>query len=142
ICPPRSCPSTPRLHQAVLPNPDAVPSGHPRVHTCNATLKTARTQSITAPDFFAGIAGHETGIVVNPAAASRLRISGPSSTSTGVAFSITVIALDAYGNLATGYVGTVHFSSSDNRSTLPANYTFTTGPGRDNGVHTFNRLIR
>ena len=49
--------------------------------------------------------------------------------SVGVAFSITVTAYDAYGNLATGYVGTVHFGSSDPRAALPANYTFSSGPG-------------
>jgi hypothetical protein len=27
--------------------------------------------------------------------------------------SVTVTALDAYGNIATGYTGTVHFTSSD-----------------------------
>ena len=74
-------------------------------------------------------------------AASRLSISGPSSVSAGVAFSITVSAYDAYGNLATGYVGTVHFSSSDPRAALPVNYTFTSGPGGDNGVHTFTGLV-
>jgi hypothetical protein len=45
--------------------------------------------------------------------------------------------LDPYGNVATGYTGTVHFSSSDNLPILPGNYLFTSGPGLDNGVHTF-----
>ena len=58
-----------------------------------------------------------------------------------MAFSITVTAYDVYGNLATGYVGTVHFSSSDGRAALPANYTFTSGPGGDNGVHVFTGLV-
>ena len=42
--------------------------------------------------------------------------------------------VDAYGNIATGYVGTVHFSSSDSTATLAANYTFTAA---DAGQHTF-----
>ena len=46
----------------------------------------------------------------------------------------TVTAYDAYGNLATGYVGTVHFTSSDPKAVLPANDTFTAA---DAGVHTF-----
>src|SRR5207245_5903545 len=44
---------------------------------------------------------------------------------------------DAYGNVATGYTGTVQFSSSDSLGILPGNYIFTAGPGLDNGVHTF-----
>jgi adhesin/invasin len=47
---------------------------------------------------------------------------------------VTVIALDAYGNVATGYTGTVHFTSTDNQALLTANYTFTAA---DVGVHTF-----
>jgi hypothetical protein len=43
-----------------------------------------------------------------------------------------------YGNVVTGYTGTVRFSSRDNRATLPANYTFTPA---NSGVHTFTGLI-
>ena len=43
----------------------------------------------------------------------------------------TVTAQDAYGNIATGYRGTVQFSSSDPAASLPANYTFVSG---DQGV--------
>jgi uncharacterized protein (TIGR03118 family) len=38
---------------------------------------------------------------------------------------MTLAATDASGNPATGYLGTVHLSSSDSAATLPANYTFT-----------------
>jgi hypothetical protein len=58
----------------------------------------------------------------------------PSPTTAGVAGSFTVTAQDAYGNTATGYTGTVHFTSSDAQALLPADYTFT---GADAGVHTF-----
>ena len=47
---------------------------------------------------------------------------------------MTVIAHDLYGNTATSYTGTVQFSDGTSGTTLPANYTFTTG---DAGVHTF-----
>jgi hypothetical protein len=76
--------------------------------------------------------------VVNPAAASTFVLSAPSSVNPGVAFSLTVTVEDAYGNVVTGYTGTVHFSSTDNKATLPANYTFTAA---DKGVHTFTGLI-
>jgi adhesin/invasin len=45
---------------------------------------------------------------------------------------------DAYGNIVTGYTGTVHFTSSDKSALLPANYTFTAA---DKGVHTFTGLV-
>src|ERR1035437_8216846 len=48
--------------------------------------------------------------------------------------SLTVTAQDTYGNTATGYTGTVHFTSSDGAASLPANYTFVAG---DAGVHSF-----
>ena len=50
---------------------------------------------------------------------------------------VTVTALDAFNNVASGpngYGGTVHFSSSDGTASLHTDYTFTP---LDNGVHTF-----
>jgi len=56
----------------------------------------------------------------------------------GTPFDFTVTVQDAYNNTVTGYTGTVSFSSGDPAgATLPDNYTFTTGTGGDNGVHTF-----
>src|SRR5262249_13827086 len=52
----------------------------------------------------------------------------------GAPRSFVVTAQDPYGNTAAGYRGTVHFSSSDSRTTLPTDYTSTAA---DNGVHTF-----
>jgi hypothetical protein len=108
------------------------------VHTFTIMLKTAGSQSITATDTVTGvITGSESGIQVNPAAATHLVLSGPSTIGSGTAFSLTVTAVDAYGNTATGYRGTVHFSGSASSATLPGNYTFTAA---DNGVHTFSRV--
>jgi uncharacterized repeat protein (TIGR03803 family) len=50
----------------------------------------------------------------------------------------TVSALDNTGAIVTDYTGTIHFTSSDPLASLPANYTFTTGTGGDNGSHTFS----
>ena len=60
----------------------------------------------------------------------------PPSSTAGAAFSMTVTAQDAGGTTLTTYTGQVTFSSSDPAAVLPANYTFTTGVGADNGVHT------
>jgi hypothetical protein len=54
---------------------------------------------------------------------------------TGVSYVVTVTALDACGNVDTGYTGTVQFSSTDVSAGLPTNYTFLIG---DAGVKTFN----
>jgi hypothetical protein len=105
------------------------------VHTFSATLKTAGTQSLTVTDTATpSITGSQAGISVTAAAATHLAITAPANVSIGVAFSVTVTALDAYGNIATGYLGTIHFTSSDNKAILPNNYTFVAG---DAGVHTF-----
>jgi hypothetical protein len=55
---------------------------------------------------------------------STLALSGfPTTTVAGTAHSFTVPAKDAHGNSATGYTGTLHFSSSDPLPLLPANST-------------------
>src|SRR5437016_9859462 len=72
-------------------------------------------------------------MAINPAAARSLHVALPiSPTTAGTAGSFTVSARDAYGNTATGYTGTVHFTSSDAQAALPADYTFT---NTDAGVH-------
>jgi hypothetical protein len=53
----------------------------------------------------------------------------------GTTQSITVTALDPYGNVATSYSGTVVLTSTDARASfLPSSYTFTAA---DRGAHTF-----
>jgi len=123
--------------QAVLPDNftfDPIDNG---VHTFTSgvTLKTAGTQSITVTDTGTAITGTQSGIVVGPAAAATLTVAGfPSPQWVGTAGSVTVTAHDAYGNIATGYAGMVHFTSSDGAATLPSDYTFQID---DNGVHSF-----
>jgi uncharacterized delta-60 repeat protein len=117
--------------QAVLPADFTITGGSA---TFSATLKTAGVQSLTATDTVtAAITGSDAGIQVTPAAATHFAISGPSSVKSGSAFSITVTALDAYGNVATGYTGSVRLTDSASGATLPGNYTFTAA---DAGVHT------
>jgi uncharacterized delta-60 repeat protein len=108
--------------------------------TFSATLKTAGSQSLTATDTVTGsITGSDQSITVTPAVASQFILSAPSSVKSGSKFSVTLTVEDAYGNVVTGYVGTVHFSSSDGTATLPVDFTFTAA---DAGVHTFtNKAI-
>jgi hypothetical protein len=124
--------------QAVLPADYMFTAADQGVHTFAVTLKTAGSQWINAADTLTGnIAGNESGIQVNPGAATHISISGPSSVTSSSSFSLTVTALDAYGNVATGYTGTIKFSDSVRGATLPSNYTFTAA---DAGVHTFTGL--
>jgi predicted outer membrane repeat protein len=72
--------------------------------------------------------------------ASSFVVTGfPSSTTQGVAGSFTVTAVDANGFPVSGYVGTVHFSSTDTNAVLPPDYTFLPG---DNGRHTFSATLQ
>jgi hypothetical protein len=124
--------------QAGLPGQYNFSSGDAGVHTFTATLKTAGSQSLTATDSAHSQIASEAGIVVNAAAATHFRVSAPATATRGVAVSVTVTALDAYGNIAIGYLGAVHFRSSDNKATLPSDYWFTSG---DAGVHTFSVIF-
>jgi len=69
-----------------------------------------------------------------PAGPTHLGVSAPSNVTNGVAFNVTVTALDAANAPVAGYGGTVHFTSSS-AGTLPSDYTFIAG---DNGTHTFS----
>jgi hypothetical protein len=98
--------------------------------TFSATLTTGGNQTITATDTGnSSITGTSGTIAVATAAATHLAIATPASATAGTAFSFTVTALDQFNNITTGYSGTVHFTSTDGASTLPANSTLTNGAG-------------
>jgi hypothetical protein len=126
--------------KAGLPANYTFTSADAGVHIFSAILKTAGTQSITVQDTATGISKSQTGIVVNPAAASSFSVRGfPSPVTAGVAGSFSVTAVDPIGNTATGYSGTVHFTSSDAKAVLPANYTF---QASDQGAHIFSATLK
>jgi hypothetical protein len=122
--------------QATLPSSYTFTEEDGGSHQFAATLASAGSQSITVTDTTtSSINGSQTGITVIPAAAASFTFTGmPSSVTAGVAQNVTLTARDAFGNTATGYTGTVQFTSTDLQAGLPANYTFT---GADAGVHTF-----
>jgi hypothetical protein len=112
----------------------------PNILNSGVTLKTAGSQSVTATDrLIASVTGSQT-VTVTPGVAKTLAVSvALNPYPAGSTHSVTIKALDAYGNVATGYTGTIHFTSSDPAATLPADYAFTAA---DKGVHTFpNTLI-
>jgi hypothetical protein len=109
-------------------------------NTFHATLVTAGTQSITATDTVtSSITGSQTGIAITPAAMNHFRVFGfPNPTVSGVMHMFTVQAKDIFGNIVTGYTGTISFSSSDSKAMLPGPYTFTASNA---GVHTFTGAL-
>src|SRR5262249_54319394 len=111
-------------------------------HTFSSTLRTVGTQSITATDQGnASINGTQTGILVTPGAATALVVTGfPTPVLAGTSQSFTVTAKDQFGNIATGYTGTINLTSSDSQAIFtPSTYTFTTG---DAGVHSFAGILK
>jgi len=110
----------------VNPGPLTLTNG---VGQVNVTLETAGTQTITAMDtVFASLRGTGS-FAVSAGPASQLGVFGPGSTLAGTSFSFTVIAYDAFQNVATTYSGTIGFSSSDAGATLPANTALSGGTG-------------
>ncbi|MCC8968300.1 hypothetical protein H8A95_39910, partial [Bradyrhizobium sp. Pear76] len=112
---------------AVLPADMTLTNG---VGSFSETLDTAGSQTITATDtvsaIITGISNAET---VAPGAAMHFVVSIPANGRANVPGSVTVTALDAHNNVATGYTGTVHFTSTDGSAVLPANMTLTNGVG-------------
>src|ERR1700688_365361 len=111
--------------QAVLPAASMLTN---MTGTFTATLKTAGPQTITATDANS-LSGSSTSITVSPGAAAHFSVTGPTAASAGVQFVFTVTAFDAFNNIATGYSGLVHFSSSDGQAVLPLNSALTNGTG-------------
>jgi hypothetical protein len=127
--------------QAVVPPSYPFTPVDQGVHTFTASLKTAGTQALFVADTATpGMNGRQVSLPVNPAAASTfvlaLQTVGPVSQGQFMYFEIT--AMDPYGNIATGYTGTVHFSSSDASASLPADYTFAAG---DRGTQSFAAMF-
>jgi len=120
---------------AILPGNAGLTNG---VGTFAVTLKTLGSQSVTATDTVHSSITGSTSVLVNPGAATHLSVSAPATATTGVPINFTVTALDQFSNTATGYTGTVHFTSTDGAATMPANYTFTSG---DAGTHTFSATL-
>jgi hypothetical protein len=118
---------------AALPANSTLTNG---VGTFSATLNTPGSQTLTATDTAnSGITGSSGAIIVS-AAAIHFSVSAPASSTAGNSFGFTVTALDASNHTATGYTGTVHFTSTDGQAGLPGDATLT------NGVGTFTATLK
>ena len=126
---------------ATLPPDTAFLAGDAGTRTFSATLVTVGSgRSLTATDTTSpGITGSQTGIQVDSAAAASLVVDdfpSPIVAGTGGTFSVT--AMDPHGNVATGYLGTVHFTSDDAAATLPADHVFLAS---DAGTRSFTATL-
>jgi ELWxxDGT repeat protein len=115
--------------KAVLPTSVTLTGGTGQF---SVTFETAGSQSVTATDTQTpSDQGSANDLVVQAAQASGFTLTGfPSPVVVGVPGTFTVTAYDTYGNVATGYGGTVAFTSSDPAAVLPATATLTNGVGQ------------
>jgi len=95
----------------------------------------AQNVDVLIENFVASASGTYYAAITGVPITSSLLVTGyPNPTSVGASHSFTVTAKTACGNTSVGYMGTIHFSSSDTAASLPADYMFTPA---DSGSHTF-----
>jgi hypothetical protein len=125
--------------QAKLPNDYTFVGADAGIHKATLILRSAGSRSVTATDkAHASLTGSQT-VTVTPGAATHLTVVTANPYVGGTSHTLTVTALDAYGNVATGYTGAIHVTSSDSAATLPADYTFIAA---DKGIHKFTIILR
>lgn len=113
--------------QAVLPKDSGLTNG---TKVFQVTFNSPGSQSITVSDSSGALtAATSSAITINPGPVASLSVSAPAAVTVGISFNARVNAMDAFGNIATNYSGTVHFTSSDSQAALPANSTLTNGTG-------------
>jgi hypothetical protein len=99
------------------------------------TLRTAGSQTVTVTDTVNPQLTASFQVLVFPGQANYfLLFDIPPVLRAGVPSDLTVVAIDGYANIARGYRGTVHFTSSDQSMQLPQDYTFR---DYDDGYHTW-----
>ena len=108
----------------------------------SATLDTAGSQTVAGTDSARPSIAGAFAIAVTPASASSIILAVPGTVKANQPFTMTVTLKDAFGNVATGYRGAIHFTSSDlvaqTAGKLPADYTFV---GADGGSHVFSATL-
>src|SRR5213594_1553202 len=109
----------------VLPPDSSLSNGQ---GTFSATLVRAGSPTITGTDTVTASLTGSMPVTVRAASATSISLGVPAVVIKGASFTVTVTLKDQFGNVATGYTGTVHFEASDPVSpleVLPPDYTFT-----------------
>jgi hypothetical protein len=122
---------------AALPAAYTFTAADAGAHVFSVTLKSAGGNDVTVQDTVnPAMASFQGDIQVTPAAFARFSFKAPSNVTVGVAFNVTLTAVDAFGNTVTGYTGKVRLTGpSGSGNLLPPDYAFT---GADAGAHTFS----
>jgi hypothetical protein len=126
--------------QAVLPANYTFTAADKGVKDFPITLSRVGTWEIRVEDVSNPSLTARSSVTVQPGAATQLIVTaadGPFES--GEEFSLEVLLRDAFGNDATGYQGTIRFTSTDPQATLPADYTFTLA---DEGRSSFTGVLR
>jgi hypothetical protein len=104
-------------------------------------LNAGNPSQLGAPDQRGVVRSGGVNIGAYQASTSAFVLTAPATVTAGVPFDVTVTAVDPFGQVAVGYLGTVTFSTTDPDPTvvLPADYTFTLDDG---GMRTFTNTGR
>jgi Bacterial Ig-like domain (group 1) len=131
---------------AINPSSYTFKSADAGIHPFTVTFKTSGGQTLTAKDAAVPLASPALPVQVGPNVAVSFTVAGfPQSNTAGVVSPFTVTAKDAYTNIATGYAGTVHFTTTNGNSTLPSDYTFvptTATSTGDGGQRSFSAALK
>jgi hypothetical protein len=122
-------------NNALLPADYTFVAGDNGEHWFSVTLAATGNQIINVADKTTSSIAGTAAINVTPApAATHFAIITPPYSLQNGTITVTVVALDKYGHVATGYNGQITFGSSDGNASLPGDYTFVTA---DHGRHAF-----
>jgi hypothetical protein len=99
------------------------------------TFNTVGSQTVTVTDTAkASVTGQATVNVSAPGVATHFGLRLEDHAVADMPVQGFIVALDANNHVATGYTGTVHFTSTDSSAVLPSDITFAAG---DNGRRMF-----
>jgi predicted outer membrane repeat protein len=120
---------------AVLPSDYTFTADDGGSHTFTGVIfYRAGAQTLTATDTLDPTLTGSAAVGVRPGEAVGFSLLAPFQVEAGAAFTLTVTAYDAHGNVATGFTGTVSFSTTDPQVNLP-DHTF---GAADQGIFSFD----
>jgi hypothetical protein len=124
---------------AVLPADVVFTAADAGVKQVKIALKTAGLATLTATDTVSPAIQGTASLTVRPAAASSCAATqAPVAAVAGSVVGVAVVVHDAFGNVATGYTGTISLAATDARAVLPASVTYAS---TDAGSHAFSAVL-
>jgi hypothetical protein len=103
------------------------------------TLEAAGTSTLIATDVAAPTRQGSASVTVQPAAAATCTAAqAPALAVAGSLIGVDVVVHDAFGNVATGYTGTIRLTATDVRAAVPPDVTYL---ALDAGSHVFSTQL-